>query len=176
MAIFSYFILFLLLIIMIGFATAGVSFAPWVPSRIKDLKRIENLANIKENNIFYELGCGNGRIVFYLARKYPQAKFIGLEIYWPLYLFCQLRKWLGHYQNVRFYLKNLYHQDLSQADIVYIFGMPRTIKNKLEQKFLDELKVGAKIISYSFSVKGLSPTEVSKPQKKDLPIFLYTIK
>jgi hypothetical protein len=40
-------------------------------------------------------------------------------------------------------------------------------------KLAHELKSGARVISYSFTIPGWEPAEASKPTKKDLPVYLY---
>jgi hypothetical protein len=65
----AYFELIIVLIIL-PFAIAGISFAPWVPTRSKDIKRGLDLAKMKPNEIFFELGCGDGRVVFFANKNY----------------------------------------------------------------------------------------------------------
>ncbi len=85
--------IFIVLIIVICLLTIAISvksFAPWVPCRSKDLKRIFNLADLKPKEVFYDLGCGNGKTVIY-ANKNFQAKSIGIELALPLFLICKIR-------------------------------------------------------------------------------------
>lgn len=149
-----------------------LSFAPWVPSRRRDLKRIFKLADLKEGQIFYDLGCGNGRVVIYASHNY-KAKAVGLEISLPMYLICRLRQVLKPRANLEFKFKNLFKEDLSAADAVYFFGMPKPINKKLGAKLKQELKPGAKIISYSFKLDDWAPLAIDKPNKNDLPVYLY---
>ena len=167
-------ILIIILIIFLTIGIAAVSFAPWVPARKKDLARIFALADLKPGEIFYDLGCGSGTTVFYAAKKF-KAKAIGLEIGLPLYLYCKVRQLFVHNKNVTIKYKNLFKEDLSQADVVYFFGMPEKIKDKLRLKLEKKLKPGAKIISYVFEIEGWEPVEVSKPGKNDVGIYLYKI-
>lgn len=149
-----------------------LSFAPWVPCRNRDLKRIFRLAGLKSGQNFYDLGCGDGKIVFFAAANF-QAKAIGLEILWPLYLICRLKLIFRRGDSVNFKLKNLFKENLSPADAVYFFGMPNSINKKLSVKLKRELKPGTKIISYAFSLAGWIPAAVDKPGPDDLPIYLY---
>ena len=61
------------------------------------------------------------------------------------------------------------------ADVVYIFGMPGSIEDKLRTKLENELKKGARVITYSFPIKKWEPDEISKLKENDLPIYLYKI-
>lgn len=149
-----------------------ISFAPWVPSRGRDLKRIFKLADLRPGQIFYDLGCGNGKVVVYAGNHYA-VKAIGLEISLPLYLICRFRFFLNNRANLEFKFKNLHKENLSSADVVYFFSIPHALTEKFSAKLKAELKPGAKVISYSFKLPGWTPTTIDKPTEKDLPIYLY---
>lgn len=148
--------------------------APWVPMRSRDLKRVFELAKLKDGQVFYDLGCGNGKVVLYAARNF-NVQAIGIEIGIPLYITCILRKFFGRVKNAHFKYKSLFSEDISKADVVYLFGMNRTLKERMVKKLLTELKPGARIISYVFEIEGLPLTESSMgdASKKELPIYLY---
>lgn len=163
----------LLLTFFYNIAFSVISFAPWVPTRARDLYRIFKLAALKDGQIFYDLGCGDGKVIFYAAKNF-KVKAIGLEISLPMYLLCQIKRIILNKRNIKFKLKNLFKENLSKADVVYFFGLPDTINNKLILKLKKELKPGCKIISYSFKINGWTPAFVDKPAEKDLPIYVYT--
>lgn len=160
-------------ILLISAALAGVSFAPWVPTWKKDLPRIFKLANLQPGEIFYELGCGNGKVVLYAYRNF-QVKAIGLEISLPLYLVCKIRQLFNFSPRLSFKFKSLFREDLSKADVVYFFGMPKPLKQKLKQKLERELKPKTRVISYVFPIEGWQPDVVDKPAENEVPIYLYT--
>ena len=151
-----------------------LSFAPWVPSRSRDLARIFKLADLKEGQVFYDLGCGDGKVVIYAAKHY-KVQSIGLEISLPLYLFCRFRQLLEKNGKVIFKLKNLFKENLSSADVVYFFGIPSSLNEAFSAKLKKELKPGAKVISYAFKLHNWTPEIVDKPSNKDLPINLYIV-
>jgi len=167
----------MILLLFIIFCAASLvfsvlSFAPWVPSHSRDLARIFKLADLKEGQVFYDLGCGDGKIVFFASNNY-RVRAIGLEISLPFYLICRFRKLFNRQADVSFKFKNLFKENLSTADAVYFFGIPATINKKLSAKLKQELKPGAKIISYAFKLNDWTPKFIDRPTKKDLPVYLY---
>jgi SAM-dependent methyltransferase len=167
-----YLVFAVVLFIVATIGWAAFSFAPWVPMKSRDLARVFALANLKPGELFYDLGCGDGRVALAAAKKY-KAKAIGLELALPLLWLCKLRRLFVRHANVKFKWKNLFREDLSRADVVYFFGLPSTIQNRLRQKLERELKSGARVVSYVFEIHGWQPAAVSKQANKDLPIYLY---
>ena len=176
MIVFILSLVFLLFIMVCGFSLifSVLSFAPWVPSRSRDLKRIFKLADLKPGQVFYDLGCGNGKMVIYAANNF-KVKAIGLEISLPFYLICKLRQALNKPSNIEFKFKNLYKENLAVADVIYFFGMPHVLNEKFCLKLKQELKPGTKIISYSFKLYDWRPKIIDKPSEKDLPVYLYEV-
>ncbi|MDD4271952.1 MAG: methyltransferase domain-containing protein [Patescibacteria group bacterium] len=173
-ALYAFSLAFLLFILVCcsNFIFSVLSFAPWVPSRGRDLKRIFKLADLRPGQVFYDLGCGDGRTVIYAANNF-KVKAIGLEISLLFYLICRLRQALNKFGNIEFKLKNLYKENLAPADVVYFFSIPHSLNEKFCSKLRRELKPGAKIISYSFKLPDWQPKAIDKPSEKDLPVYLY---
>ena len=66
MSVFSAIIVFVLLVFLLTMVLANA--APWVPTRRRDMERILALAKIKPGEVFYDLGCGDGRLLVAAAR------------------------------------------------------------------------------------------------------------
>ena len=169
-------ILYFLTLLLLGTtAYASRSLAPWVPCRKKDLPRVLKLAKLDKSKTFYDLGCGTGTVTFYL-NKYSGAKAIGIELAVPLYLFCKIKQLFTKNKNIKFKLKNLFHENLKDADLVYLFpASSEKLKGKLLKKLKNELKPGAQIITYAFDIKELTPIIVDKPTDADVAIYLYQL-
>lgn len=164
-------ILFFFILLSLG-ATA-LSLAPWVPTKKKDLKRIAKLANMKKGQVFYDLGCGDGRVSAYISKNTP-GKAIGVELAIPFFFISYLRKIFSWQKNLSFQLKNLFKIDLKKADVVFLFAASRDkLTGKIIKKLETELKTGAKIITYAFPIVAWKPEKIDKPQENDISIYLY---
>ncbi len=155
--------------VLCSFAYASVVFAPWVPTRRKDIERVFALAGLKAGESFFDLGCGDGRMVIEAARYGIQST--GYEIALPMIASCLLRP---KPPGARFVFRNFFSADLSKADVVYLFGTPPTLRGRLVEKLERELKPGARVISYAFKLGNWKPSTVDRPDPETLPIYLYS--
>jgi len=154
---------------------ANASLAPWVPTRRSDLERIRQLAGLGMGDIFYDLGCGDGKVALYMANQ-TGVKSIGIELSFPFWLVCLARKILRAEKNVKFKWQSLYRANLAEADAVYVFaGSQSKLKGRLKHKLERELKHGAKVISYIFPIEGWQADKVDKPDETSNTIYLYRI-
>ena len=166
-------VLYLIMMAMlISAALAGLSAAPWVPVKRKDIIRMVELAQIKTNDKIYDLGGGDGRLVFASARA--GAKAVGIEMFILVYLYAKIKSFF--IPGSRIIFGNFFRHDLSDADAIFIFLMikayPKLIK-KLEQ----ELKPGCKIIVYCWPIEAWQDKLIitDKPDSAKLPIYVYRI-
>lgn len=160
-----YFILFILLA---SAGYAGLRGAPWVPTRKKDVERFLKLVEIKPGQKFYDLGCGDGRLVIAAAKEGANA--VGLEISIAQYLHAKINNFFAK-TNTQIKLKDLWNVNLSDADIVYIFLL-QDFYPKLKAKLEKELKPGATIIIHAWPMPGWQPIKVDTAPNS-LPIYLY---
>ncbi|MFA5051714.1 MAG: class I SAM-dependent methyltransferase [Patescibacteria group bacterium] len=168
----------ILLGIIVFFGTAayaGLKAAPWVPVFKKDIPRIIRLAGVKECDIIYDLGCGDGRVLVALANGTPAKRLVGFEISVIPYLWTKARiifRGLSRRVEVRF--NDFLTHDLSQASVIFCFLTPMAMK-KLAPKFSSELKKGTRIISYSFSLPDREKQIVDKPEPDRMTIYKYVV-
>ena len=80
-----YFLIFILALVLAFFLFWAINtalFSPNAPvvTTPKDmLAKICEALDIKHDQIVYDLGCGDGRLIAYCASRYPQAKFVGID-------------------------------------------------------------------------------------------------
>jgi len=167
----SIFLLFLLYLLIFRYK------APWVPIFTRDLIRIDQLINLEAGKTFYDLGCGNGRVIFYLAKKYPSVNFVGVELSLNLFIICNLRKIFGGYKNVKLILNDYMRLDLNLADYIYVFANAGPIQT-IGEKLARERKKALIVISYCFPINNLTKflREKNKPDAKNQAIYIYDLK
>lgn len=139
--------------------------APFVPTPLKVVRKMIELADLKGTETIYDLGAGDGRLLIEAKRKHPKLKAIGYELSFPVWLFGKLRIWIARLK-ITFAMKNFLHQDVSDADCIFLYLMPGAMKS-LEKKFEKELKKGTKIVSHAFTFPNRKPKkEVMVPWLK----------
>jgi hypothetical protein len=145
-------ILFVLIIaLLIPTLYAQVVGVPPVPTPHKVVKRMLELADIKPVDIVYDLGCGDGRLVFAAARCGAAAT--GFEISPLVWLWaCLCKLYLHSPAQIKY--RDFLHVNLTPASVILLYLYPTTIKFWLQRKFKKELRPGTRIISYAFAIPG----------------------
>lgn len=171
-----FYLLFLIFIILIfgTMAIAAYLAAPWVPTFRRDLKRMLDLAEIEPGETVFDLGCGDGRLVFLAAGQY-HAQVVGFEISLLHYLIAKvilffIKQRIGGRARIEF--ADFLTKDFSGADVILCFLTPKAME-KLSPKFRQELKKGARVVSYCFRIHDQKEVKISKPFPRANPIFLY---
>lgn len=140
--------------------------APYVPTKYGKIKKALKLAELKKGQTFYELGSGDGRVVFEAAKM--GAKSFGIEQSILRVLWSKMRAHQLHLPNAKFIHGNIFKKNLSDANVVFIYLLHKGIA-KLEPKLKSELKKGSLIITQDYHFKNW------KPIKKGGNFHLYRV-
>ncbi|MFA5133771.1 MAG: hypothetical protein WC459_03140 [Patescibacteria group bacterium] len=160
------YILLVLSILLFSAGIAGYIAAPYVPTRKKDVDRFLTLAELKRGDLFYDLGCGDGRIP--KAAAEAGAKAVGFEISILNYYFCKIFR-----RGFEVKFKNFYTADYHTVDAVYMF-LSQSAHNKMGEILRRQMKKGSKIITYVWPIEGMVPARVDRVA--DYPnLFLYVM-
>ncbi|UCG48246.1 MAG: DNA/RNA non-specific endonuclease [Phycisphaerales bacterium] len=135
--------------------TPDVIFVP-TPPEVVD--RMLELAKVTKDDLVYDLGCGDGRIVVAAAKKYG-CRAVGYDI--------DPKRVRESQENVaknnvgrlvRIEQKDIFTLDLSRADVITLYLLPKLNVRLIPQ--LEKLKPGSRIVSHDFNMKGVRPDEV----------------
>ncbi len=145
--------------------------APFVPLEPHVIETVFKLAEIKPGEIFYELGCGDGRLVIQAALH--GAKAYGVEINNWRYLVSRFWTYFFRVNKSAIILKkNIFDVDYSKADIIFLYLLQET-NEKLQPKLERELKPGARVISAAFTFPGWVPKKIHPRGPIYGPLYLY---
>lgn len=129
---------------------------PFVPTTEEAVEAMLKLAGVTKNDVVYDLGCGDGRIVVTAAKKYG-ARAVGIDIN-PVRIE-EARanaKKEGVESLVRFEEQDLFEAKISDATVVTLFLLS-SVNLKLRPKLLADLKPGTRIVSNTFDMGDWKP-------------------
>lgn len=141
------------------------------PTPMNKVYKMLNLARVSKDDILYDLGSGDGRIVITAAKRCG-AHAVGIEadpfrffFSWFLVLL------LGESKKIKMRFGNFFKKKINDATVVTVFLYGPT-NNKLKSKFQKELKPGTRVVSYIWTFDDWE-LEDCIPEDN---IYLYVIK
>jgi precorrin-6B methylase 2 len=134
----------------------SVQVAPFDPTPQSAVERMLALAEIKKGDVVYDLGSGDGRVVIEAAKKFG-VKAVGYEIDPGLVKLARenARK-AGVERLVEIRQQDFMTADLSPASLVTLY-LSTEGNLALKSKLMNELKPGARVVSYSFDMGDWAP-------------------
>jgi SAM-dependent methyltransferase len=157
---------------------------PYVPTPQPVVDEMLKLAQVKKEDVVYDLGCGDGRIVVTAAKQFG-ARGIGVDIDPERIKDSKANaQKAGVTDRVKFVQSDLFKMDLKDATVVTLYLLPE-INLKLRPKLFRELKPGTRIVSHDFDMNEWKPEKTVRvradrehtlyfwtiPEKKDQPKF-----
>jgi SAM-dependent methyltransferase len=143
----------------------------FVPTPDEVVKEMMDLAKVKQGDVVYDLGCGDGRLVIAAAKR-GAAKAVGVDIDPD-----RIREaWAnaraqGVADKVTFVQGDLFQMDFSDADVVTLYLLP-DLNLKLRPKLL-ALKPGTRIVSHAFDMGDWKPEVTQVVDGRD--VFAWTV-
>ena len=161
-----------LFLALVGNVMTGVPFVP-APSAV--LKELIELCPLTPLSVFYDLGCGDGRFVFAMARRYPDARCVGVEKAPLPSLLAYLRSRLSPTPNVHIRYGDFAQVPLADATHVFLYLFP-ALMDRLLPKLEAELKPGARVVSCDFTFSSRAPDRVIPlgPGTHPHRLYVYT--
>jgi hypothetical protein len=162
------FLVFLFLVTLLWILIPALYGLPPVPTRSERIQKALKLANLKANEVLYDLGAGDGRVLLIAARDFG-AKAVGIEI-GPIQ--CALI-WLrvlaaGFGNQIQVRWANFYKADLHDADVIFVYATSKEVM-KLAPHLETQMKKGARLVSISADFPEWEPQEFDNREL----IFVY---
>lgn len=129
---------------------------PYVPTDERTVESLLELAQVGRNDVLYDLGCGDGRIVITAAMK-RGARGVGVDLDPVRVDEARILAFHSRVENMtRFVEADLLEVDFSEATVVSLYLLDQ-INLTLRPRLLEELQPGARIISHAFDMADWKP-------------------
>jgi len=150
--------------------------APYIPTPQVVVEKMLEVAHVKQGDVVYDLGSGDGRILFTAVQEFG-ARAVGIEILPDL---CEKARErvhsMGLDEKIRIIQGSALRVDLSPANVVtmyFLTGSNERLRPTLEKW----LKPGSRVVSNQFPVKGWKPADVAHVQDGSMEhtIYVYVV-
>ena len=148
----------------------------YFPTPPEVVDRMLELAGVKDTDLVYDLGCGDGRIVVAAAQKYG-CKAVGYDIDPE-----RVKESINNVKKnnlsnlVAIEQKDIFTLDLSGADVIALYLLADLNVKLIPQ--LEKLKPGSRIVSHDFDMKGIVPDKVVTVKEnnsyREHKVYLWT--
>ncbi len=138
------------------------SLARWDPTPLEIVRGMLELAKVGSQDIVYDLGCGDGRILFMAVKEFGAQKAVGYEIRQDL---CEDSQKEIQRQNLQKQISvikgNFLVADISEASIITLYLFP-TANEILRPKLEKGTGFGTRVISHDYPIETwqIAETEV----------------
>jgi SAM-dependent methyltransferase len=147
----------------------GIYFAPTPQPVVESMLK---LARVAADDVVYDLGSGDGRIVVIAAQRYG-ARAVGVELRSDLVAISrQVAREGGVADRATFIEGDMFTTDISEATVVTLW-LSEAINVQLEPKLKRELRPGARVVSRQFRIGTWTPEQIVRVDNEEL--FLWTI-
>ena len=133
---------------------------PYVPTRHDTIRDLLWLADVGTNDVVYDLGSGDGRVVIAAVRDFGAKQAVGIEI--NPQLVQQSREkavQAGVAARVQFINGDLFTNDFSPASVVVLY-LGHGANLDLRPRLIRSLKPGTRIVSHQFGMGEWTPDKL----------------
>lgn len=134
---------------------------PFVPTPMEVVDRMLEIAEVKQGDVVYDLGSGDGRIVIRAAKKYG-ARGVGIEMdAWLVDASRAKAKEEGVDHLVEIRNEDALKTNLSEATVVTLYMLP-WFNEMMRPNFQKQLRPGSRIVAHDYGIEGWPPTKIEK--------------
>jgi SAM-dependent methyltransferase len=129
---------------------------PYVPTHERIVAEMLKVANVKKNDVLYDLGSGDGRIVITAAKRFG-TRGVGVDID-PVRVKEARENAVkaGVTDRVKFLQQDLFETDFREATVVTLYLLPE-VNLRLRPKLLSDLKPGTRVVSHNYDMGDWTP-------------------
>ena len=156
-----------------AFAQRPLPKVPYVSTPRDIVDRMLSMAEVGRDDVVYDLGCGDGRIVISAARRYG-ARGVGIDLDPDRIREAHANaRAAGVQERVRFRQADLFRTDFSPATVVMLYLLFE-VNLQLMPQLWRQLRVGARVVSHDFHMGAQWPPE-RIVRLRDKTLYAWTI-
>jgi precorrin-6B methylase 2 len=157
----------------IALALGGNQLVPYVATRKELIPTILELLDLRRGDVFYDLGCGDGRVAIEAVKRYPIKRAVCVEVNPHLAAQAVEKAVLeGVAEKVLVLNTDMRSVGLWDADAIYMYLLT-SINDLMRPKLEKELRPGAKIVTLDFHIQGWKPARVIGEPGWQKTLYLY---
>lgn len=148
---------------------------PYEPTHPQVVEAMLRMAQVSRNDVVYDLGCGDGRIVIMAAKKFG-ARGVGVDIDPQRIKEANEGAQKADVTSlVQFRVQDLMDIDISDATVVTLYLLP-SINLRVRPKLFRELKPGTRVVSHAFDMGDWEPDRtLCHPKARRGFLYLWII-
>ena len=147
----------------------------YVPTSQTVVDAMLKLAKVTKDDLVFDLGCGDGRIVIAAAKQFG-AKGIGIEIDRELVKRAEENaKQEQVTDKVKFIEEDIFKTDFRRATVVMLYLSP-SVNLRLRPRLIKQLKPGTRIVSHDFDLGDWKPDQTIKVENATLHFWTVPAK
>ena len=151
------------------------SVAPYVPSSPDVVRKMLEMAEVGPEDTLYDLGCGDGRILFAAVQEFNAKKAVGFDLTKSHVDNINRRVVELHLEGrIQAINANFFLADLSPATVVTLY-LTTSGNEKLKPKLESESRPGTRVVSHDFPMKGWIPLGEEPHVFNTHNIYLYKL-
>ena len=147
---------------------------PYMPTHEKVVAEMLKVAKVGRDDVLYDLGSGDGRIVIAAAKDFG-ARGVGIDI--DPKLVREAREnavKAGVADKVKFLQQDLFETDIREATVVTLYLWPE-INLRLRPKLLSDLKPGTRVVSHNHDMGDWKPLKTVRVRVPREYVFSKTL-
>jgi precorrin-6B methylase 2 len=146
---------------------------PYVPTPQEVVDEMLRIANVGKNDVVYDLGSGDGRLVITAVKKFGAKRGVGVDID-PQRVkeSNENAQAAGVTDRVKFLNQDLFKTDIKEATVVTLYLLP-DVNMRLRPMLWSDLKPGTRVVSHAFDMGDWEPEKTAHVDGRT--IYFWTI-
>jgi precorrin-6B methylase 2 len=146
----------------------------YIPTPSEVVTAMLRMAKVDKNDVVYDLGSGDGRIVIAAVKEFGAERGVGIELDAARIQEANaLARQAGVSNRVEFRRQDFFETSLREATVVTIY-LGEAINLRLRPKLRAELRPGARVVSHAFHMGDWTPDDTRAVAGR--MVFLWTIR